>query len=102
MSVASTTSENLAITASSAAHSSTERDPSPSTRARAALSLMGDPLAEVARTDPDFDAFGFGPCQKLHSLKVDQLYLCEFDGDDAASVERGANDSACHGAEPVA
>jgi len=30
---------------------------------------------------------------ELHSLTVGRLYPCEFDGDDTASVERGANPS---------
>ena len=60
--------------------------------ALAAPSLLRDPLADVGRAVPEFDAFGFGLCQKLHSLTVDQLYLREIDGSDTASVERGAND----------
>ena len=58
----------------------------------AAFSFVRDPLADVSRTIPEFDAFGFGLCQKLHCISVGQLYLCEFDGNDSAWIERCAND----------
>ena len=60
--------------------------------ALAALSLLREPLADVGRAAPEFDAVGFGLCQKPHSLTVDQLYLCEFDGGDTAFGERDAKD----------
>jgi hypothetical protein len=34
---------------------------------------------------------GFGLNQKLYSVTADQLYFCEFDGDDSASVELDAD-----------
>ena len=58
----------------------------------AALSLVRDPLADIGRATPEFDAFGFGLNQKLHSVTADQLYLRKFDRDDSASVERDANE----------
>jgi hypothetical protein len=59
--------------------------------ALAALSLLRDPLADIGRATSQFDALGFGLCEKLHRVTVNQLYLCEFDGDDTASLERAAN-----------
>lgn len=60
--------------------------------ALAALSLPRDPLADVGRAAPDLDAFSFRLCQKRQGVRVDQLHLCEFDGNNRASVECGAND----------
>jgi hypothetical protein len=77
-------------------------DPSRPLCALAALSLVGDPLADVGRTAPDFYAFGFGLNQKLHRVTADQFYLGEFDGDDSASVERDANDLQIFRTEPAA
>jgi hypothetical protein len=57
-----------------------------------APSLVRDPLADVGRATPQFDAFRLRLCQKLNRVTADQLYLCEFDGDDSAWVERSAND----------
>jgi hypothetical protein len=56
-----------------------------------ALSLVRDPLADVSRTAPEFDALGFGLNQKLYSVTADQLQISEFDGDDSAPVKRDAN-----------
>jgi len=70
--------------------------------ALAAPSLLRDPLADVGRAVPELDAFGFGLCQKRHSLTVDQVYIREIDGSDAASVERRANDLQSFRCDPTA
>ena len=70
--------------------------------ALAALSLLGDPLADVGGAVPELEALGFALCQKLHSLTVDQFDLCEIDGNDVASVERGANDLQVLRCDPTA
>jgi hypothetical protein len=68
----------------------------------ATLSLVRDPLADVGRTAPEFDALGFALNQKLHSVTADQLYFSEFDGDDSACIERDANDLQIFRREPTA
>jgi hypothetical protein len=60
------------------------------------------PLADVSRATPEFDAFAFGLCQKLHSIKANQLYLGELDGGDSAFVESGAKDLEIFRREPAA
>ena len=44
-----------------------------------ALSLVRNPLSDIGWTAPEFNAFCFSLCQKLHGLAVDQLYLCELE-----------------------
>ena len=57
-----------------------------------ALPLVRNPFADIGWAAPQFDSFGFRPNKNLHSVTADQLYLCEVDGDDSASVERHANE----------
>lgn len=54
--------------------------------------LARDPLSDICRAAPEFDPFGFGPYQKLHSIIADQLYLGKFDGYKSAPIERHANE----------
>lgn len=63
--------------------------------------LVRDPFADVGRAIPELDAFSFGLSQKLHSVAIHQLYLREFDSDDTASVERGANAPQIFRSEPA-
>ena len=58
----------------------------------AAASLSRDPLADVARAMPEFDASGLGEYQQLHSLTVDEFNLREVEGDYAAILQLHAND----------
>ena len=69
-----------------------EHNPRQPLCALAALSLFRDPIADVGRATPEFDAVGFSLPQKLHGFTADQIYLCKFDGDDAAFLECDAND----------
>jgi hypothetical protein len=68
----------------------------------AALLLVRDPLPDICRAAPEFDPFGFGPDQKLHSIIADQLYLSKFDGDESASIERHANEFQIFRCQPTA
>jgi hypothetical protein len=66
--------------------------PTPHASCSFARSLVRDPLPDVGGATPDGDSFGFGFSQKPDSFAVDQLQLREFDSNDTAFVERGAND----------
>ena len=57
-----------------------------------ALSLSRDPLADIARAVPEFDALGVGERQQLHRMTVDQLDLGEIESDHTAILELRAND----------
>jgi len=74
----------------------------PANRSLPAVSLSGDPLADVSRTVLEFNAVGFGLRQNLHSLAVHQLYFCECDSHNVASVELSANDLQVFRREPPA
>ena len=81
-----TTSASFVITASFAVSSRLLADNAVAPRhaALAALSLSRNPLADVGRTVPEFDAIRFGQRQERHGITVDQLDLREFEGDDIA------------------
>ena len=68
----------------------------------AALLLVRDPLPYICRAAPEFDPFGFGPDQKLHSIIANQLYLGKFDGDESASIKRHANEFQIFRCQPTA
>ena len=57
--------------------------------ALAALSLSRDPLADIARTAPKFDAVGLGACQQLQSIPVDQLEVLKDVAQAALALPRG-------------
>jgi hypothetical protein len=70
--------------------------------ALAARSLLRDPLADVSRAALEFNAVGFGLCQKLHSLTVDHLYFCKCNSGNVVSVELSANNLQVFRREPTA
>ena len=56
------------------------------------VSLSRDPLADERRTASEFDSARLTCCEDDHGIAVDQFYLCEVDGDDAALLKRGPKD----------
>jgi hypothetical protein len=68
----------------------------------ATLSLVRDPFPDIGWAAPEFDPFGFGPEQKLHRIRADQLYLGKFDGNEPASIERHSNEFQIFRCQPTA
>jgi len=56
------------------------------------VSLSRDPLADERRTASEFDSARLTCCEDDYGIAVDQFYLCEVDGDDAALLKHGAKD----------